>query len=206
MLLGVFYQGMIMKTVLCFGDSNTYGYDPADYFGYTYPQSKRWTSVAERILGSGYRVINEGLNGRMLPDMRYHGEYMERLATELAAGDIFCMMLGTNDLLMQIRPDSNVPAGRLRDFLDFMKPIAADRGFSILIIAPVPIGRQLDGDDRYYTESIRMNEAFRIAAEEYGVLFADAAAWQIELAFDKVHLSERGHETFGQCFAKLINL
>ena len=192
-----------MKTILCFGDSNTYGYDPADYFSFSYPESKRWTSVAGRILGSEYRLINEGLNGRMLPDIRYHGEYLESLAALLEDGDIFCMMLGTNDLLMQNRPDAKVPVEKLKAFLDFMKPIADARGFSLLIIAPVPIGRQLDGDDRYYTESIKMNESFRDLALEKGVSFADAAEWQVELAFDKVHFSEEGHEVFGRRFAEV---
>ncbi len=192
-----------MKTILCFGDSNTYGYDPADQYTYSYPESKRWTSVAGDILGNGYRIINEGLNGRLLPDMRYHSEYVESLASELAAGDIYCMMLGTNDLLMQYSPDAKVPARRLEAFLEHMKPIADEKSFSILIIAPVPIGRQLDGDDRYYDESIRMNEMFGNIAGEFGVLFADAALWQVELAFDKVHLSEKGHEVFGRRFADL---
>ncbi len=195
---------MAEVTILCFGDSNTYGYDPADYYSYSYPETKRWTSVAGDILGSGYRIINEGLNGRMLPDMRYHAEYVDDLASELVAGDIFCMMLGTNDLLMQNSPDAAVPVGRLKAFLEHIKPIADESAFSVLIIAPVPIGRQLDGDDRYYAESVRMNEGFRIAAKEYGVLFADAALWQVELAFDKVHFSEKGHEVFGRHFAKLI--
>ena len=194
-----------MKTILCFGDSNTYGYDPADYNNYSYPESKRWTSVAGRILGDGYRIINEGLNGRMLPNMRYHAEYVEKLADKLIAGDIYCVMLGTNDLLMHYSPDAKVPARRLEAFLEHMKPIADERGFSILIIAPVPIGRQLDGDDRYYAESIRMNEAFRTIAGVFGVSFADAALWQVELAFDKVHFSLKGHETFGRRFAELIS-
>ena len=119
--------------------------------------------------------------------------------------DYLVLMLGTNDLLMHYSPDAKVPARRLEAFLEHMKPIADERGFSILIIAPVPIGRQLDGDDRYYAESIRMNEAFRTIAGVFGVSFVDAALWQVELAFDKVHLSEKGHETFGRRFAELIS-
>ena len=48
-----------------------------------------------------------------------------------------------------------------------------------------------------------MNESFRDLALEKGVSFADAAEWQVELAFDKVHFSEAGHEVFGRRFAEV---
>lgn len=49
-------------SVLCYGDSNTYGYDP-DTYG-RYPYDKRWTTLLGEMLGSRYEVISEGLNGR----------------------------------------------------------------------------------------------------------------------------------------------
>jgi len=51
-----------MKTLLCFGDSNTWGYNPAT--ADRFPRDKRWTGVLRRELGDGYEVIEEGLNGR----------------------------------------------------------------------------------------------------------------------------------------------
>ena len=59
-----------MKNVLCFGDSNTYGYDPAgmrDGTAVRYAQDVRWCGVAQRDLGEGWHVIEEGLNGRRTP-------------------------------------------------------------------------------------------------------------------------------------------
>lgn len=56
-----------MKNVLCFGDSNTYGYDPAgmrDGTAVRYAYDVRWCGVAQRDLGEGWHVIEEGLNGR----------------------------------------------------------------------------------------------------------------------------------------------
>jgi len=51
-----------MKTVLCYGDSNTWGYDPATQS--RYPREVRWPRVLRKELGDGYLVIEEGLNGR----------------------------------------------------------------------------------------------------------------------------------------------
>ena len=51
-----------MKTIVCFGDSNTWGYSPS-VLG-RYPFEKRWTSILQKKLGTDYFVIPEGLNGR----------------------------------------------------------------------------------------------------------------------------------------------
>ena len=51
-----------MKHVLCYGDLNTWGYDPVS--GARFDQDTRWAGVLRRVLGAGYTVIEEGLNGR----------------------------------------------------------------------------------------------------------------------------------------------
>ena len=51
-----------MKNILCFGDSNTWGYEPL--VARRYPADVRWTGVLQNSLGDGFRVIEEGLNGR----------------------------------------------------------------------------------------------------------------------------------------------
>ena len=50
------------KRILCFGDSNTWGYVPAT--GKRYPVGVRWTSLLQEKLGDGYEIIEEGLNSR----------------------------------------------------------------------------------------------------------------------------------------------
>lgn len=51
-----------MKTILCYGDSNTWGYDPVT--GGRLERDRRWPGVLRTQLGEGYLVIEEGLNGR----------------------------------------------------------------------------------------------------------------------------------------------
>ena len=51
-----------MTTILCYGDSNTYGYNPVN--GLRYPKDVRWTGVLQKLLGEQYAVIEEGCNGR----------------------------------------------------------------------------------------------------------------------------------------------
>ena len=62
-----------MKTVLCFGDSNTWGYNPKDATRYT--KQERWTGILQSLLGQSYNVIEEGLRSRttLLEDVNRAG-------------------------------------------------------------------------------------------------------------------------------------
>ena len=51
-----------MRTILCYGDSNTWGSDPET--GERFEEEVRWPGVLRRALGNGYHVIEEGLPGR----------------------------------------------------------------------------------------------------------------------------------------------
>ena len=51
-----------MKTILCYGDSNTYGLRPDS--NQRYPREIRWTGLLQKSLGEDYYVIEEGLSGR----------------------------------------------------------------------------------------------------------------------------------------------
>jgi len=74
--------------VICFGDSNTYGYDPRGYFGGRYDADCRWVDIL--AAETGWTVSNLGQNGREIPSS----------APAFPAGtDLLIVMLGTNDLL-----------------------------------------------------------------------------------------------------------
>ncbi len=191
-----------MKQILCYGDSNTYGYDPANTRTYSYPVEKRWISVAGKVLGDGYRLLNEGENGRTLPDARYDKEMLEDMVSGLKEGDLCSIMLGTNDLLLRMRPSADMAAKKMRLLLEYLT--SDEHPFQVLVIAPVPIGKELDGEGPYHEESLKMSKAFREAAKDCGAHFADAAEWGIDLAFDHVHFSESGHTEFGKHYAELI--
>ena len=51
--------------VICFGDSNTYGYDPRGYFGGRYDAGSRWVDILAEE--TGWTVCNIGQNGREIP-------------------------------------------------------------------------------------------------------------------------------------------
>ena len=193
------------RKVLIYGDSNTYGYDPADFAGNRYPAGKRWTTLLQEKLGDRWEVLPEGLNGRKLPDLKYDRDRILRLMRNLSDDDIFAVMLGTNDLLLTMDPDAGEAVRKMQEFLSFLTEHT--KPDHILVIAPPNIasGRIRDPLYRlYFEESVRMNEGFRILTDQYGTMFADAGTWGVGLSADLVHFSEEGHRTFAGKMAEYI--
>ncbi len=93
------------KRILCYGDSNTWGWVPASMGKERFSVDKRWPGILQKLLGTDYEIIEEGLGGRttMFNDPR--PEFPERnglamlpiiLETHLPL-DLVILMLGTTD-------------------------------------------------------------------------------------------------------------
>src|SRR5215208_827241 len=91
-----------MRTVLCYGDSNTWGYEPAT--GNRFPEDMRWPGVLARELGEGFRVIEEALNGRTtvrddpVEEYKNGKDYLSPCLESHAPLDLVIIALGVNDL------------------------------------------------------------------------------------------------------------
>ena len=166
----------------CFGDSNTWGYDPRDKFGQSYP--RRWTDLlAEK---TGWVVINEGVNGREVPDEPAFPE---------ADTDLFLVMLGTNDLLQLDTPEA--AAERMETFLSGTAPE------KLVLIAPPPmVWGEWVQDQELIEDSHRLASLYEALAQRLGIRFLNAGNWQIPLSFDGVHFTEEGQYIFAEHLAK----
>ena len=193
------------RRVIFYGDSNTYGYDPADPYRQMFPYDARWTTIVSKNLKDHFQVLAEGMNGRMLPAPPYEQSYLIKLIS-LSEGDgILSTMLGTNDILLTTQPDADIPIRKMEKYITFLKK-HLNRS-QILIFAPPLIGDRSIGDpllERYRKESRRMNDGFREIALQQGVMFADASEWEIDLGYDQVHFSAEGHRTFAGKMTELI--
>ena len=179
--------------ILCFGDSNTYGYDPRGFFGDRYGAEDRWVDLITKQ--TGYEVINAGANGREIP----HNPYSLRLLTEHAPVDIFLVMLGTNDLLQGA--SAKDAAARMEAFLNQLLPHCKQ----ILLVAPPPMKRGAwVPTDELVVESVRLAEEYKILAEKINISFVDTRESNIELTFDGVHFTEEGHHSFANHFMEVI--
>ena len=183
--------------ILFYGDSNTYGYDPADLYNLRYPTQRRWTTLLQQQVPEDWEIIAEGMNGRQLPNLKYDAERINRMLDTLQPDDLFAVMLGTNDILLTMTPDADYAVAKMRIFLEYLTKQKAES--DILVVAPPHIGSRSIRNPlyhRYYAESSRMNAGFRELTELYHVNFVDAGTWNLDMSADLVHLSEKGHRQF----------
>ena len=181
---------MAKKRIMFYGDSNTYGYDGADYVTGRYPERVRWVSRVARAL-PGWEVLEDGLNGRRIPEHPQRRNWALAPLEELGREGVFAFMLGTNDVLAPLKPSAETAMSAMEVYLAFL--CTYHEPGRILMVAPPPVGEEY----RAYQEACSlMNAHFHYLARNYGVHFADAGDWGIELSFDGVHFSARGHQTF----------
>ena len=168
--------------IICFGDSNTFGYDPRSYIGERYAPDCRWVDILAEI--SHWNIRNNSMNGREIP----RSETVFSKST-----DLLIVMLGTNDLLQG--NDLSESARRMEWFLNHQN-IALEK---ILLIAPPPLrfGEWVEKQS-LIEASAGLAAVYRKLAEQTGTHFVNAGEWRVPLAYDGVHFTEDGHKVFAE--------
>ena len=207
-----------MKTVLCFGDSNTYGYNPEN--GLRYPSNVRWTGRLQAILGDEYRVIEEGCNGRTtvfedpIEGWKAGLGYLRPCLNSHKPVDIVIMMLGSNDLKEYFHASAaeiaEGAATLVRNIIDFTDE---KQGFipKIILVSPPEIGEGIESSPFFGSFSLNAIERSREfpveylkVAEKYGCIFFDAASVIKPSEIDSLHLSAEAHGIFAEEIAKTV--
>jgi lysophospholipase L1-like esterase len=202
-----------MKNILCFGDSNTYGYMPGA--GTRYPREIRWTGRLQTLLGSGCCVVEEGLNGRTtafedeIQPWRSGLRYVGCCVKSHAPLDLMLVMLGTNDCKPRycVSPaEIGFGLERLIQTTETFFRYQADQAGpcpKFLIVSPVPMSRtggDPEMDETSLEKQAALAEVYRGIAGKYGCAFADAGAWISPelLGADGCHFLPEAHRIFAQ--------
>ena len=204
-----------MKNILCFGDSNTWGYSPQD--GTRYPLDIRWTGVLQKSLGADYRIIEEGLNGRTTfinedeRPLRSGSDVLQILLESHRPLDFVIIMLGTNDLKVEFNLSIEDIAQGAKTLCEMVlnSEYLADNIPQILLVSPTHIGSTIMPDQEEFFnkargQSLQFTEYYEKAAAELGVHFLDAAKIVKVSEVDGVHWDADQHQEFGKVLAELI--
>lgn len=189
-------------TIICYGDSNTYGYDPFDAEEGRFPKEIRWTGILDEE--TAWNVENHGVNGRSIPHtvstVKFACEQVRKWHRHPNSVWLW-VMLGTNDLLENPEFTAADVAKRMERFL---KRLMEEAGFSsrkmrLRLIAPPHLqkGEWVDSE-RVYEESRRLGAEYKRTAERLGIAFTDAGQWEIPTIYDGVHFTEEGHKIFAE--------
>ena len=209
-----------MKHILCFGDSNTWGYIPAS--GARYDEHVRWTGVLADALGASFRVHEDGLNARTSvfdSPFKPFLNGMPALQTALWAQkplDALVLSLGTNDLKTWDAARSAAGVGTLVAMAQSMDslypsstPVFRDRK-RILVISPILVGDWLsridpDSDLAGAAEASRaFPRHFATMCASLGVEMLDAQTIAAPSGEDAVHMTPEGHRALGLAVADWV--
>ncbi len=186
----------MVKTILFFGDSNTYGYDPRDFLGGRYPASVRWTDRLSEYLAGRWNILACGMNGRCVPAIPEDEPYLGPMLEKAGILDVFACMLGTNDVWLTLRPDAAEAEKRMDAFLTWLK--ARDNIREILLIAPPSAEVTEEGMITFAAETRRLAGLYRQLAQKHKTGYLNADQWHIPMGYDGVHFSEEGHRIFAE--------
>jgi lysophospholipase L1-like esterase len=203
-----------MPVIVCFGDSNTWGSDPATR--QRFAPDVRWTGVLRRELGEGYTIIEEGQNGRttnlddVIEENRNGRAYLPACLESHRPFDLITIMLGTNDLKVRF----NRTASDIAISAATLGALALKSGCGIdgqapevLLIAPPPV-LEVAGFDGMLAGSAAKSrefaERYRFFAARYGLHFLDAGSMIEPSPIDGVHFEAGAHAKLGKAVAERI--
>ncbi|MCL1812644.1 MAG: SGNH/GDSL hydrolase family protein [Treponema sp.] len=217
-----------MKTVLCYGDSNTWGYNPR---GGRFDHSIRWPAVMASLLnppgiipgmpGSAspaFWVVEEGLNGRttcledpiegdrnglrqLIPILRSHRPL-----------DLVIVMLGTNDLKRRFNPspyEISHGAQLVAKAALSSECGPGDGQPKVLLVCPAPITKaeafaQIISPDAFEI-SRKMAAHYKACAKECGAAFFDAGeVISASSPADGIHWEADDHRNFAKAMAEQV--
>lgn len=207
-----------MKTVLCYGDSNTYGYVPET--GMRYPKSVRYPGRLQLLLGDEYAVIEEGCNGRTtIHDDPIDGwknglDYLKPCLNSHKPVDIVILMLGSNDLKETFHLTAREIADGAGTLVDVIRSFTAEKqGFvpTIILVSPPEIGTGIRRSPFFgafcetaVAESGKFPECYQRVADRKGCVFFNAAKYVSPSEFDSLHLTPEGHRVLAEELCKVI--
>ena len=200
-----------MKKIVCYGDSNTFGFNPED--GSRYDDNTRWTSVLQKELKAEYEVINEGMcdrtgfadnpNGFLFSGL----QYFPHLIKESDDIDILILWIGTNDLMFQY----NINFPEIEKGLKRIITSAQTNARQIIIIPPVILRESmLQGyfrckfDETSIVKSKEVGKIYENITKTYGCEFFDVNKFVNPSDFDGLHYDENSHKIIADKLVQLI--
>jgi len=175
-----------LKTILCYGDSITWGYIPGNLG--RYPRAGRWPWMLQDRLGKEYEVIAEGLCGRytVLDEPYRSGRngamLLQPILESHAPIDLLVLFLGKNDVLHFADMTAYDAARGIEVLIKMAKTSETGRTESspeILVVSPSLIRELSDelqilchGNPRM---SLEFSRFYSEVAQRHGVHFLDAA-------------------------------
>ena len=200
-----------MKKVLCFGDSNTYGFIPSS--GDRYGKDVRWTGVLQKLLGAGFNVIEEGCNNRTCFAQNPDGKLFTgiKILPELLTPDLDFVILsiGVNDMQFQYGRNLSDFSTGIGALIELVK--SKSHSAKIILASPPIIRKNILKsffaamfDSESIEKSLKLPEIYEKCAKEKGCIFLDLNKIVKTSDIDGLHYEAEEHRKIAEAFAQLL--
>lgn len=212
------------KRIVCFGDSNTWGYNPKT--GTRYDENTRWTMRLQSMLGDEYQIIEEGQNGRTIAcsdpwewGTKCGMDYVLPMIETHNPFDVLIIMLGTNDMKSKFSLSPGDIAGSLQNMLmkirSELKYYLNRPDLKIVVVSPIWLGENMANSvfAEFFdacngrAQSQKLADWYELVAKQFECGFVNAALLTEPSEVDSLHLTAEGHEAIAKClFDKIIEI
>ena len=201
-----------MKKIVCYGDSNTFGFNPKNFS--RYDKNTRWSSLLQKKLGTTeYEVINEGMCDRTgfannPDDFLFSGpKHFPNFIEKSENINTLILWIGSNDLQFRY----NMSINDIEKGLENLIKLAQTKAERIILIPPVILSEKiLEGyfsskfDKTSITKSKQVGEIYKKLADIYNCDFLDINKFVKPSDIDGLHYDEKSHKIISEKLAKLF--
>ena len=207
---------MTERTILCFGDSNTWGCPPDGHGEERFPRDVRWPGALQRLLGDEYYVVEEGLNGRTATlehpwvEGRSGRTYLLPCCRSHAPLDLVIIYLGTNDLAPHYRLTASGIAESCASLVRVVRTAECGRNGRtppVLLVCPPPIRATGPNAAEFATaaeNSRLLGTCFAEAAAAVGAELLDLDGVVEYSEADPIHLDADAHRRLATALQPLV--
>ena len=218
---------MTMKNILCFGDSNTWGFvpgafDPETLYMKRYSIRERWPGLLSDILGEDFHIIEEGLNGRTTnveyPDLsgRSGTSYILPCLYSHSPLDLVILNIGINDTKVIFDRSIMEISKGMAEIIDLIRSTSYGPDMQgqpqILLLSPSALiheGYVDQNNDSAFKggmeKSLLFNDYYEKLALERDCHYIDLQSVVSYSKIDGLHYDKRGHAVVASIVASKIN-
>ena len=200
-----------MKKILCYGDSNTFGFNPID--GSRFDEQARWTALLQKKLDSDYQIIEEGAcdrTGFVDNDKGFlfsAQRHFPKMIAKIKDVDILILWIGSNDL--QFKYD--ISFHQIERGLKKLILVAKSKVKKIILIPPVILNNNvLEGyfnfqfDETSISKSKKAGKIYKKQAQICHCEFFDINEFTKPSDIDGLHYDKIGHKIIAEKLTEFI--
>lgn len=204
-----------MKNILCFGDSNTYGYNPENCG--RYDNNTRWTGVLQELLKDEYNIIEEGYNARTVIFKDYGDyktcsiDYLPDCLQKYSQADLVIIMLGLNDFQTIFHASVDAVLTGIKTLINIIRGSEYHSDTEILLLPPAIIGNNIDRSNfgcmfnkRSIAKTIEFSKKLKTLAKDEDCEYFDVNRIIKTCSEDSIHFNMNAHRKIAETLSVLI--